>query len=80
MAKPEWTVYLAGEIHSDWRKQIRQGVEAAGLPVTLLGPVTGHAPGLTHALEEVDAAALAVAETPQQVVGILHYAVHGRLP
>ncbi len=38
----QWIVYLAGEIHSDWRKQIAGGVEAAGLPVTLLGPVTDH--------------------------------------
>lgn len=38
-----WTVYLSGEIHSDWRERIRAGVEAAGLPVTLVGPVTDHA-------------------------------------
>lgn len=38
----QWTVYLSGEIHSDWREQIQQGVEALGLPVTLLAPVTDH--------------------------------------
>ncbi len=38
-----WTVYLSGEIHSDWREQIQQGVEAAGLPVELTAPVTDHA-------------------------------------
>ena len=37
-----WTVYLAGEIHSDWRDQIRAGVEQAGLPVDLVSPVTDH--------------------------------------
>jgi len=37
-----WRVYLAGEIHSDWRDQIRRGVERAGLAVTLTGPVTDH--------------------------------------
>lgn len=36
------TVYLAGEIHSDWRDQIRQGIEVAELPVTILTPVTDH--------------------------------------
>ena len=25
------TVYLSGEIHSDWRERIREGVAAAGL-------------------------------------------------
>jgi YtoQ family protein len=37
-----WNVYLAGEIHSDWRERIASGVEEAGLPVTLLAPVTDH--------------------------------------
>ncbi|MEE8460151.1 MAG: YtoQ family protein [Phycisphaerales bacterium] len=140
-----WTVYLSGEIHSDWRSQIADGVKAAGLPITLCGPVTDHAasddagdllgaetdpfwkdhksakvnairtrrlieradvvvvrfgekykqwnaafdagfaaalnkpiitlhsPEHRHALKEVDAAALAVASTPQQVVEILGY-------
>jgi YtoQ family protein len=27
-----WTVYLSGEIHSDWRERIHAGVKAAGLP------------------------------------------------
>ncbi len=140
-----WTVYLSGEIHSDWRTQIADGVKAAGLPITLCGPVTDHAasddagdllgdetdpfwkdhksakvnairtrrlieradvvvvrfgekykqwnaafdagyaaalnkpvitlhsPEHRHALKEVDATALAVASTPQQVVKILGY-------
>jgi YtoQ family protein len=140
-----WTVYLSGEIHSDWRSQIADGVKAAGLPITLCGPVSDHAasddagdllgaetdpfwkdhksakvnairtrrlieradvvvvrfgekykqwnaafdagyaaalnkPLITlhsaehrHALKEVDATALAVASTPQQVVEILGY-------
>jgi len=37
-----WTVYLAGEIHSNWRERIAVGVEDAGLPVLLTGPVTDH--------------------------------------
>ncbi len=38
-----WTVYLAGEIHSDWRERIAAGVKDAGLPVELVAPVTDHA-------------------------------------
>ena len=37
-----WTVYLGGEIHSDWRDEIRSGCEAAERPVHLVGPVTDH--------------------------------------
>ncbi len=38
----ELTVYLAGEIHSDWRARIEHGIEAAELSVELLSPVTDH--------------------------------------
>jgi len=145
-----WNVYLSGEIHSDWRERIAEGVQAAGLPVNLLAPVTNHEASddvgvkilgpeekgfwkdhkgagvnavrtqtllrkadvvvvrfgdkyrqwnaafeagyaaalgkpiitlhdeeLTHALKEVDRAALATAETPEQVVEILRYAIDG---
>ena len=37
------TVYLAGEIHSDWREQMARGIEEHGLPVEVLSPVTDHA-------------------------------------
>jgi YtoQ family protein len=37
-----WNVYLAGEIHSDWRDRIAAGVADAGLPVVLTSPVTDH--------------------------------------
>ncbi|WP_018402515.1 YtoQ family protein [Marinobacter gelidimuriae] len=37
-----WTVYLSGEIHTDWREQIQAGAEAAGLPVEFTAPVTNH--------------------------------------
>jgi len=142
----ELIVYLAGEIHSDWRGRIIAGTEEAGLPVEFLAPVTDHPasddvgvailgneekdfwkdqkgaqinairtrtaiercdvvvvkfgekyrqwnaafdagyaaalgkqlivlhpPEFNHALKELDAAAQAVAETPQQVVEILQY-------
>ncbi|CAM4004507.1 YtoQ family protein [Vreelandella rituensis] len=35
-------VYLSGEIHTDWREQIAQGAEAAGLDVVFTSPVTDH--------------------------------------
>lgn len=38
-----WTVYLSGEIHTDWREQITQGVAALGLPVEFTSAVTDHA-------------------------------------
>ncbi len=144
------TVYLSGEIHTDWRDRIVSG--AKGLDVVFSGPVTDHAAsddcgaailgaeesklwhdrkgaqinairtrkGIAdadivvvrfgeqykqwnaafdagyaaalgkslvilhgrdhaHALKEVDAAALAVAEEPGQVVDILRYVIGGEL-
>lgn len=147
-----WSVYLAGEIHSDWRDRIREGTEDLGLPVVFEHPVTDHSasdecgveilgaeekdfwkdhkgaklnairtrslirdadlvvvrfgekykqwnaafdagqavalgtplvvlhpPEHTHALKEIDGAALAVAEDPEQVVRILRYVIRGEL-
>ncbi len=37
-----WTVYLSGEIHTDWRARIEKGAEKAGLPVNFVSPVTDH--------------------------------------
>ena len=144
-------VYLSGEIHTDWREEIRAG--ATGLDVAFSAPVTDHdasddcgvrilggeqskywhdhkgamvnairtrkgiedadivvvrfgekykqwnaafdagyaaalgkslivlhPPEHQHALKEVDAAALAVAEEPRQVVEILRYVLDGTLP
>ena len=152
MTQQNWTVYLYGEIHTDWREEINTGTQAAGIPVSFVSPVTDHAssddcgvdilgaenssfwhdhkgakvnairsrtqiaradlavirfgekyrqwnaafdagyaaalgkpiitlhdPGLTHALKEIDGAALAVAETPLQVVRLLTYVTEGRL-
>lgn len=42
MSERHWNVYLAGEIHSDWREEIARGVASRGLPVTLTAPVTDH--------------------------------------
>ena len=144
------TLYLSGEIHSDWREQIISG--ATGMDVSFTGPVTDHAAsddcGVAilgdepnkfwhdhkgakinairtrkaiadadvvvvrfgdkykqwnaafdagyasalgkslivmhgaehqHALKEVDAAALAVVETPAEIVRILQYVIDGTL-
>ena len=35
-------VYLAGEIHSDWREELKQKVEAKGLPFVFVSPQTEH--------------------------------------
>jgi len=43
MAGRTWSVYLAGEIHSDWRERIEAGVREADLPVSFSAPVTDHA-------------------------------------
>jgi YtoQ family protein len=37
-----WTVYLSGEIHTDWRQQIMQAAKSLGLPVTFTSAVTDH--------------------------------------
>ncbi len=37
-----WTVYLSGEIHTDWRERIASGAVAAGLDARFTGPVTDH--------------------------------------
>ena len=42
MAQNNWTVYLSGEIHSDWRDQIKAGIDRANLPVDLMAPITNH--------------------------------------
>jgi YtoQ family protein len=149
----ELTVYLAGEIHTDWRERIVAGAKEAGLDVAFTAPVTSHDnsddcgvailgdeasgfwkdhkgaklnairtrtlidkadvvvvrfgekykqwnaafdagyaaalgkalivmhdPALTHPLKEVDGAALAVSETPEQIVEILRYVLTGDLP
>ena len=140
-----WTVYLSGEIHTDWREQIINGAQELGLPIQFTSAVTDHDASdeagdllgvpqegfwrdhqsakvnairtktqiekadvvvvrfgdkykqwnaafdagyaaalgkpyivlhdesLIHPLKEVDAAALAVANEPQQVVKILEY-------
>ncbi len=58
-----------GEKYKQWNAAFDAGYASA------LGKsiITLHAPDITHALKEVDAAAQAVCETPEQVVEILKY-------
>ena len=37
-----WNVYLSGEIHTDWREQLKKGAEENNLPVTFSSAVTNH--------------------------------------
>ena len=38
-----WTVYLSGEIHTDWREQIIAGARMRELPMGFSSAVTDHA-------------------------------------
>ena len=64
-----------GDKYRQWNAAFDAGYASAlGKPL-----VTLHDGALTHALKEVDGAALAVTETPEQVVRVLAYAIDGRL-
>ncbi|MCV6823312.1 MULTISPECIES: YtoQ family protein [Halocynthiibacter] len=65
-----------GEKYRQWNAAFDAGY-AAALGKSL---VVMHGPDHQHALKEVDAAALAVTETPEQVVQILRYVLSGELP
>ncbi len=65
-----------GEKYKQWNAAFDAGYAAAlGKSLVVL-----HGPDHQHALKEVDAAALAVAQEPQQVVQILRYVLTGSLP
>ena len=65
-----------GDKYKQWNAAFDAGYAAAlGKSIIVL-----HGPDHQHALKEVDAAALAVAEEPAQVVEILRYVETGRLP
>ena len=147
-----WTVYLSGEIHTDWRDIIEAQAAAAELSVSFTSPGTDHGasddcgvkimgsedskfwhdhkgaklnairtrthleqadivvvrfgdkykqwnaafdagyaaalgkplivmhgPEHQHALKEIDGAALAVVDTPEQITKILNYVINGAL-
>jgi len=65
-----------GDKYKQWNAAFDAGYAAAlGKSLIVL-----HGPDHQHALKEVDAAALAVAEAPGQVVDILRYVLTGKLP
>jgi YtoQ family protein len=65
-----------GDKYKQWNAAFDAGYASAlGKALVVL-----HGPDHSHALKEVDAAALAVAEEPRQVVEILRYVLTGRLP
>jgi YtoQ family protein len=65
-----------GEQYKQWNAAFDAGYAAAlGTPLIVLSR-----PEHAHALKEVHAAALAVAQEPEQVVDILRYTLTGKLP
>lgn len=65
-----------GDKYKQWNAAFDAGYAAAlGKSLIIL-----HGPDHAHALKEVDAAALAVAAEPSQVVEILRYVLTGALP
>lgn len=64
-----------GDKYRQWNAAFDAGyASASGKPI-----ITFHDPSLNHALKEIDAAALATAETPEQIVHILEYVIAGVL-
>ena len=73
--KSDMMVVRFGDKYKQWNAAFDAGY-AAALGKSL---IVVHDPSLTHPLKEVDAAALAVAETSEQVVDILKYVILGKL-
>ena len=65
-----------GDQYKQWNAAFDAGM-AAALGKSL---IVMHGPEHQHPLKEVDAAALAVVETPTQVAQILRYVLEGQLP
>lgn len=64
-----------GEKYKQWNAAFDAGYASAlGKPIIVM-----HGPEQQHALKEVDAAALAVAETADQIVNVLRYVIRGEL-
>ena len=76
IADADVVVVRFGDQYNQWNAAFDAGFAAAlGKSLIIL-----HGADHAHALKEVDAAALAVAETPEQVVQILRYVLTGALP
>lgn len=76
IADADIVVVRFGDQYKQWNAAFDAGYAAAlGKSLIIL-----HGAAHAHALKEVDAAALAVAEEPAQVVQILRYVLDGTLP
>ena len=75
LEKADIVVVRFGDKYKQWNAAFDAGY-AAALGKSL---IVVHDPSLNHPLKEVDAAALAVAETSEQVVDILKYVILGKL-
>jgi len=73
--KADIVVVRFGDKYKQWNAAFDAGFAAAlGKPI-----IVNHGPDIVHPLKEVDAAAMAVAETPAQIVEILDYVINGQL-
>jgi len=76
IADADVVVVRFGAQYKQWNAAFDAGYAAAlGKSLIIL-----HGPDHAHALKEVDAAALAVAQGPSEVVGVLRYVLTGALP
>jgi YtoQ family protein len=76
IADADVVVVRFGDQYKQWNAAFDAGYAAAlGKSLIIL-----HGPDHAHALKEVDAAALAVTQEPEQVVQILRYVLTGALP
>ena len=76
IADADIVVVRFGDQYKQWNAAFDAGYAAAlGKSLIVL-----HSPDHQHPLKEIDAAALAVAERPDQVVQILRYVLQGSLP
>ncbi|WP_299502312.1 YtoQ family protein [uncultured Roseobacter sp.] len=76
IADADVVVVRFGDQYKQWNAAFDAGYASAlGKSLIIL-----HGPDHAHALKEVDAAALAVAQEPAQVVDILKYVLTGTLP
>ncbi len=73
--KADVVVVRFGDKYRQWNAAFDAGYSAA-LGKSL---ISMHDPELTHPLKEVDAAALAVVQTPEEIVEIMKYVITGEL-
>ena len=76
IADADIVVVRFGEKYKQWNAAFDAGYAAASGKSLIVMHGADH----QHALKEVDAAALAVVETPLQVIQILTYVLDGKLP